>query len=141
METIAKIRLLYFTKKKTVSEIARLVRMSRNTVYKYLHHDGDVPKYNRRSSAKPQLGPQEAILQKWVETESHLPRKQRRTARRLFEDLRKEGYTGAYDSVQRWVKHWPWSIRARRRPISRWSFARAKPTSSTGAPRPSSWAV
>ncbi|WP_158007528.1 helix-turn-helix domain-containing protein, partial [Acidithiobacillus caldus] len=42
METIAKIRLLYFTKKKTVSEIARLVRMSRNTVYKYLHHDGDV---------------------------------------------------------------------------------------------------
>ena len=65
METIAKIRLLYFTKKKTVSEIARLVRMSRNTVYKYLHHDGDVPKYNRRSSAKPQLGPHESILQKY----------------------------------------------------------------------------
>jgi len=39
VETIAKIRLLYHVKKKTVSEIARQVRMSRNTVYKYLHHD------------------------------------------------------------------------------------------------------
>ena len=106
METIAQIRLLYHVKKKSISEIAQQFRLSRNTVYKYLHHDGDVPKYTRRSSAKPQLGPHEAILQKWVETESHLPRKQRRTARRLFEDLRKEGYTGAYDSVQRWVKHW-----------------------------------
>jgi len=106
METIAKIRLLYHVKKKSISEIARQFRLSRNTIYKYLHYEGDVPKYARRSSAKPQLGPHEAILQQWVETESHLPRKQRRTARRLFEDLRKEGYTGAYDSVQRWVKRW-----------------------------------
>lgn len=105
METIAKIRLLYHVTKKSVSEIARQFRLSRNTIYKYLHYEGDVPKYARRSSAKPQLGPHEAILQQWVETELHLPRKQRRTARRLF-DLRKEGYTGAYDSVQRWVKHW-----------------------------------
>ncbi|WP_291522761.1 IS21 family transposase [Acidithiobacillus sp.] len=106
METIAKIRLLYHVRKKTVSEIAQEVHMSRNTVYKYLNYDADVPKYVRKPQAKPQLGPHEAILQKWVETEAHLPRKQRRTARRLCEDLRKEGYTGAYDSVQRWVKHW-----------------------------------
>lgn len=106
METIAKIRLLYHVKKKSVSEIAREVRMSRNTVRKYLTYDGDVPKYSRQPQPKPQLGPHEAILQKWVETEAHLPRKQRRTARRLFEDLCKVGYAGAYDSVQRWVKHW-----------------------------------
>jgi len=88
METVAKIRLLYHVKKKSVSEIARQVRMSRNTIYKYLHHDGDVPKYTRQSPAKPQLGPHEGILQKWVETESHLPRKQRRTARRLSSDTK-----------------------------------------------------
>ena len=64
METIAQIRLLYHVKKKSISEIARQFRLSRNTVYKYLHHDGDVPKHTRRSSAKPQLGPHEAILQK-----------------------------------------------------------------------------
>ena len=33
METIAKIRLLYHVKKKTVGEVAREVRLSRNTVY------------------------------------------------------------------------------------------------------------
>jgi len=41
-----------------------------------------------------------------LETESHLPRKQRRTAQRLFEGLQTEGYRGAYDSVQRFVKLW-----------------------------------
>ena len=30
----------------------------------------------------------------------------RNTARRLFEDLQGAGYVGAYDSVQRFVKHW-----------------------------------
>ncbi len=89
METIAKIRLLYHNQKKSVSEIARAVRMSRNTVRKYLHYDGDVPQYAREGIPKPQLGPYEALLQRWLETEFHFPRKQRRTARRLYEDLRK----------------------------------------------------
>ena len=34
------------------------------------------------------------------------PKKQRRTAQRLFEGLQAEGYRGAYDSVQRFVRHW-----------------------------------
>ncbi len=85
METIANIRLLYYNQKKNVSEIARTVRMSRNTVREYLTYNEDVPKYSRQPKPKPQLGPHEAILPKWVETEAHLPRKQRRTARRLFD--------------------------------------------------------
>ena len=35
-----------------------------------------------------------------------LPKNQRRTAQRLFEGLLDEGYTGAYDSIQRFVKQW-----------------------------------
>ena len=34
------------------------------------------------------------------------PKAQRRTARRLFEGLQIEGYRGAYDSVQRFVRRW-----------------------------------
>jgi len=39
-----------------------------------------------------------------LEEDAKLPKKQRRTAIRLFEGLANEGYTGAYDSIQRFVK-------------------------------------
>ncbi|WP_333874579.1 hypothetical protein [Methylobacter sp.] len=45
-------------------------------------------------------------MKQWLEVESRLPKKQRRTAQRLFEGLQAEGYRGAYDRVQRYVKDW-----------------------------------
>ncbi len=54
----------------------------------------------------PKLGDFRSQLEQWLETESRLPRSQRRTARRLFEGLQADGYRGAYDSVQRFVKQW-----------------------------------
>ncbi len=42
---------------------------------------------------------------------AQLPRRQKSTARRLFESLQKAGYQGAYDSDQRWVKVWKVTIR------------------------------
>jgi hypothetical protein len=52
------------------------------------------------------LGDFQERLKQWLEIEYRLPKKQRRTAQRLFECLQAEGYRGAYDSVQRYVKHW-----------------------------------
>ncbi|MDX5934101.1 IS21 family transposase [Acidithiobacillus thiooxidans] len=112
METIAKVRRLYHLDKETVSHISRKMNLSRATVRKYLDHVGDEPKYpQRKSRPRPQLGAFEAILQQWLETDAHLPRKQKRTARRLFEGLQKAGYQGAYDSIQRWVKAWKANVR------------------------------
>ncbi len=54
----------------------------------------------------PKPGEFQATLKGWLQTERHLPKAQRRTARRLFEGLQAEGYRGAYDSVQRFVKQW-----------------------------------
>lgn len=45
-------------------------------------------------------------MAQWLERESHFPRRQRRTARRLFEGLQVEGYQGSYGPVQRFVKRW-----------------------------------
>lgn len=42
----------------------------------------------------------------WLETEASLPRKQRRTAQRLYECLQVDGYRGSYTAVQRYVKVW-----------------------------------
>jgi len=47
------------------------------------------------------LGTFQARLASWLETERHLPKIQRRTARRLFEGIGLEEYRAAYVSVQR----------------------------------------
>ncbi|WP_263556985.1 hypothetical protein [Paucibacter sp. B2R-40] len=54
----------------------------------------------------PKLGCFQAILENWLQTERHLPKTQRRTAKRLFDGLQSEGYRGTNDSVQRCVKQW-----------------------------------
>jgi len=105
METIAKIRRRHEVNGESISEIARCLNLSRNTVRKYLNQS-DPPRYQRKQQPKPRLGAYEDQLKTWLEQDSQRPRKQRRTARRLFEDLQTEGYVGAYDSVQRFVKRW-----------------------------------
>jgi len=45
-------------------------------------------------------------LDDWLTKDAGLPRKQRRTAQRLFECLQIEGYRGGYTAVQRHVKDW-----------------------------------
>ena len=41
-----------------------------------------------------------------LEKEEGLPRRERRSTQRLFEELRARGYEGAHDSVHRFVKSW-----------------------------------
>lgn len=105
METIAKIRRRFHVKGEKVSDIAKALNLSRNTVSKYLDQD-EAPVYQRQQPPKPKLGGHEEQLSLWLEHDGKCPRKGRRTARRLFEDLQREGYSGAYDSVQRFVKAW-----------------------------------
>ncbi len=105
METIGKIRRRHKVKGESISAIARDLNLSRNTVKKYLNAEAD-PAYQRESQPAPKLGAFQAMLETWLEQDSQRPKGQRRTAQRLFEDLQREGYAGAYDSVQRLVKAW-----------------------------------
>lgn len=88
-----------------MSSIARALKLSRPTVRKHCRSKTE-PAYRRQRQPLPVLGPYQAMLEGWLGTEWHLPRSQRRTARRLFEGLQAEGYRGAYDSVQRLVRRW-----------------------------------
>lgn len=105
METVAKIRRRHLVDGETISGIARELRLSRNTVKKYLHQT-EPPAYRRREQPKPKLGNYEELLVHWLEQDGQRPKRQRRTAQRLFEDLQAQGYAGGYDSVQRAVKAW-----------------------------------
>ena len=46
------------------------------------------------------------VLTEILEQEAKLPKRERRSTQRLFEELRGRGYAGAHDSVHRFVKAW-----------------------------------
>ena len=111
MELIAEIRRRHLVSKESISSIARDLNLSRPTVRKHLLTESE-PTYVRQHQASPKLGDFNQLLEQWLETERHLPKVQRRTAQRLYEGLQAEGYRGAYDSIQRFVRKWEQQGRA-----------------------------
>lgn len=105
MESLLKLRRRALVKQESISRIARDLNLSRNTVKKYLKAKEE-PAYHREHQPCPKLGSHRQQLETWLEQDGQRPKAQRRTARRLYEDLQREGYAGAYDSVQRFVKRW-----------------------------------
>jgi len=105
MDMIYEIRRRHLVQKQTVTAIARDMGLSRPTVRKHLA-TVEEPKYERLQPSSPKLGQFEDQLTKWLEEEAKLARPRRRTAHRLFEGLQEIGYSGAYDSIQRFVKRW-----------------------------------
>jgi len=105
MDIIAEIRRRHFVSGESISSIARSLKISRPTVRKHLATK-DEPIYQRQIQPSPKLGDYKSQLVDWLDADAKLPKNQRRTAQRLFEGLIEEGYQGAYDSVQRFVKQW-----------------------------------
>lgn len=105
MESFAKLRRRHLVLGESISAIARDLNVSRNTVKKYLK-SGDAPSYQRDSQPSPKLGAFEIQLKDFLQQDAQRPKGQRRSAQRLFEDLQRAGYSGAYDSIQRYVKAW-----------------------------------
>ena len=109
---------MYHRDKLSVSEIARRTSISRNTIKKWLHAPGAAePKYIRQSTGKI-VTAYEAKLRKALETDSHRPKHERRTARKLWQEIRDTGFGGSYSRVTEFVRRWrieagqPGSIRA-----------------------------
>lgn len=105
MESFAKLRRRHLVKGESISAIARDLNLSRNTVKKYLKADVG-PAYRRQQQPCPKLGAFAEQLERWLVQDGLRPKRERRSAKRLFEDLQQAGYAGAYDSVQRFVKQW-----------------------------------
>ena len=105
MEFIAEIRRRHFVGGESISAIARSLQLSRLTVRKHLRTVAK-PVYERQHQTSPKLGEFQGLLEQWLKIEERLPKRQRRTAQRLFEGLQIEGYRGSCDQVQRCVKRW-----------------------------------
>jgi transposase len=104
METIAKIRRRRLVQGESISAIARDLGLSRNTVKRALRSEGERFEYRRSSQPRPKLGPFLETLEGWLEAEAKLPAREQRTAQRIFEALRVEGYTGTVDTVRRHMR-------------------------------------
>ena len=95
----AKIRRLHLRDKLSIREIARRTNLSRNTIRHWLRQpDMTEPKYPDRHN-KSVVDPYVAQLRQWLVADSHRPRRDRRTAKAMFEALKAQGYVGSYTRV------------------------------------------
>lgn len=106
VETIAKIRIRFHVKGQSIKQITRELGLSRNTVRKALREDKTANTYERSVQMAPKLDDYKKQLTTWLEEDNKLVKNQRCSARRLHDRLKEQGYAGAYDSIQRFVKQW-----------------------------------
>jgi transposase len=92
--------------KLSISKIARRLSASRNTIAKYLQGEITKPRYKKRVKRAPVLGAWVVKLEAMLGADARLPRKEQRTAQRLLDALMREGFTGSYPTVQRFVRAW-----------------------------------
>jgi transposase len=106
MEMFGKIRRMYRRDRLSLHEIARRTGLSRNTIKKWLKaaEATQSPKYARRDTPG-KLTAFAAQLRQALETDAHRPKRDRRTARALFAQLKDEGYAGGYTRVTDFVRH------------------------------------
>ena len=89
----------------SIREAAREFGLHRDTVRKMLAYSVP-PGYRRQSAARrPKLEPYCGVIDRILEDDLGLPKKQRHTAKRIFERLREEyGFGGGYTTVKDYVR-------------------------------------
>ncbi|MGB4660605.1 MAG: IS21 family transposase [Mobilitalea sp.] len=112
MDKIHDIRFRFFVKGENIAQIAKSMQLDWRTVQKYVDKkDFNEPQTKAVSEQGlcPKLEPFKNIIDKWLEEDKQAPRKQRHTAKRVFDRLRKEvdGFNCSYRTVASYyaVKH------------------------------------
>ncbi|WP_314653601.1 IS21 family transposase [Slackia exigua] len=90
----------------SVTSIAKAVGVSRDTVYKYLRMDDLSPKMPQPAEPRPsKLDPYKPLIEQWLDDDERGWRKQRHTARRIWQRLVGEcGLDVSEATVARYVK-------------------------------------
>jgi transposase len=106
VETIGRVRREHY-RGKSIKEICRSLRLSRNTVRKILRSKATTFEYDRvNNQPQPRLRAWRGELDNMLLANETKPIRERLTLIRLFETLRGRGYEGGYDSVRRYSKRW-----------------------------------
>ena len=106
MAMIGKVLRMHHREKKSVREIVRATSLSRNTVRKYLRAPvAQPPKYRRRPAAT-KLAPFIETIKMALLADARRPRKERRTAKALLEQITAAGYEGGYTQLTDFIRAW-----------------------------------
>lgn len=105
MELYGRVRRAVFVEGKSQRVVAREFGVSRETVRKMLRY-AVPPGYRRERPVKrPRLGPWLGVIDAILADDQNQPKKQRHTAKRIFDRLREEqGYAGSYTTVKKYVR-------------------------------------
>jgi len=106
VETIAKIRRMYHVQGKKIRSIARELHMSKNTVKKIIRIDSTRHLYEKEAKHYRVLDGFRVKLLERLSHDKAEPKRRRRTAKKLFDEIKAEGYTGSYGAVNNFVQAW-----------------------------------
>ncbi len=106
VETIAKIRRAHFVDGKSIKQICRELRVSRNTVRKVIRSGATEFTYDRTTQPRPKIDPWRSDLDAMLAENARRPKRERLTVIRIYEELRNRGYGGGYDAIRRYAAGW-----------------------------------
>ena len=106
VETMAKIRRLYYVQNKGIKTIARELHLSKNTVKKVIREDKTSKVYARSNQTLPIMDEFKDRLTSMLETNIKQPLRLRYTAKRLYQLLCKDGFKGSYSTINRFTIDW-----------------------------------
>ncbi len=104
MDQYEYVRIAHRVYRKSIKQICRETGHSRKTVRKVLRSEpfGYSP---RTEQPYPVLGPYLPVIDQWLTDDKTRPKKQRHTARRIYDRLvREHGFPGHYATVRRYVR-------------------------------------
>ena len=104
--TIGRIRRAHLWSGKSIRQIARDLKISRNTVRRILRSGETSFSYEREIQPRPKLGRWKAEIDRMLTKNAEASARERLTLIRLFEELRGLGYEGGYDAVRRYARAW-----------------------------------
>ena len=107
MEMFGKVKRMYTRDKKSLHQISKQTGLSRNTLRKWVRdaQDGEEPEY-RRKEMPGKLTAFHAALELALKADALRTKQYRRTAKALFVEIKKQGYSGGYSRVTDFVREW-----------------------------------
>ena len=107
MEMLGRIRRMHLRDKVSLHEIAKRTGLSRNTVRSWLRTPQEVqaPTYSRTAGFS-KLSAFVGELEQLLKADALRPKKDRRTARALFAQIKASGYAGGYTRVTDYIRAW-----------------------------------
>jgi len=107
MKDLGIIRRMYYRDGLSLSEIERRTGLTRKTVRGWLKAAEETePKYRRRTSENTKIAPYTDQLTKALEIDARRPKRDRRSALKLFGELKAAGFDGDYSRVTEFVRNW-----------------------------------